>query len=83
MRRFREADHPIPKALEREFGQFRVGERLVNRLAGEIVVEHFREQHQSVNLSRRPLNDRALVLRRRLGFADTHVAGRRYSHAGG
>jgi membrane protein YqaA with SNARE-associated domain len=43
----------------------------VNRLAGEIVVEHFREQHQSVSLSRRPLNDRALVLRRRLGFAES------------
>jgi hypothetical protein len=60
-------DHPVAKPLKREFGQLGVGERLVDRLPGEIVVQHFREQHQRVDLARARLDHGALFLRRRLG----------------
>ena len=39
------ADHPIAEPLKRQFRQFRVAERLIERLFGEIVVQHFGDQH--------------------------------------
>jgi hypothetical protein len=74
------ADHPVAEPLEREFGQFLVGERRVDRLFGKIVVQHFGEDER-VHLARRRLDDGALFLCCRRGFAKAHIAGRGDAHA--
>jgi len=76
-------DHPVAKALKGKLGELLIAERLVDRLLGKNVVQHFGEQDQSVDLARRRLDNRPLFLHRRLGFDDAHVAGRRDTHAGG
>jgi len=37
-------DHPVAEPLKGQFGQFPVGERLIERLLREVVVQHFGEQ---------------------------------------
>jgi hypothetical protein len=62
--------------MERQVRKLLVAERVVHRLAGEIVVQDLRQEDEGVDVTCRRLDDRALFLRRRLGFADADIAGR-------
>jgi hypothetical protein len=76
-------DHPVTEPLKRKFDRFLVAERLIERLLREVVVQHFGEQDQGINLPRRRLDNRAFFLCHHLGFPDTDITGRRHMNAGG
>ena len=44
-----ELDHPFPKPMPGETGQFLIAERLIIALGTEIVVQHFGNQHQRID----------------------------------